>query len=99
MGNLFELFKAYTTGNSKYGDGRPDWVKEMIKDSSVKLEDGGDTHIHPWEDGSGATVTTRLPGDITDHVDVKDDRGDSSDFNPSEEAGDAFRSVFGDDNK
>ncbi len=108
MGKIFELIKAYTTGNSEYGDGRPDWVKDMIKDSSVPLEDGGDTHIHPWKDGEGVTVTTRLPGGIDDHVDFRDDesssRDDTSDppsrdFDPSPEAGEAFRSVFGDDNK
>jgi hypothetical protein len=33
--------------------------------SSVPLSGGGDTHIHPHKDGSGSTVTTRLPGDVT----------------------------------
>jgi hypothetical protein len=35
--------------------------------SSVPLSGGGDTHIHPHKDGSGSTVTTRLPGDVTIH--------------------------------
>ena len=35
--------------------------------SSVPLTGGGDTHIHPHRDGTGSTVTTRLPGDVTVH--------------------------------
>jgi len=35
---------------------------DMIRATSIPLPDGGDTHIHPWGDGSGFTVTTRLPG-------------------------------------
>lgn len=98
---LFGLIKAYTTGNSEYGDGRPDFVKKAFKESSVPLEDGGDTHFHKWGSGRGVTVTTRLPGGCDDHVSVRDDRSSpdrSPDFNPSEEAGAAFRSVMGDDN-
>lgn len=96
---IWELVKAYTTGNSKYGDGRPN----CFKGSSVKLDDGGDTHFHPWDSGRGVTVTTRLRGGVEDHTHIRD-RSDSSerssrDFNPSKEAGAAFRSVFGDDNK
>lgn len=34
----------------------------MIRETSIKLPGGGDTHIHPWSSGSGFTVTTRLPG-------------------------------------
>ncbi|MDZ7860645.1 MAG: hypothetical protein U5O15_08295 [Candidatus Krumholzibacteriota bacterium] len=36
--------------------------KDIIRQSSMPLEDGGDTHFHPWSDGNGFTVTTRLPG-------------------------------------
>ena len=39
---------------------------QAIKDSSIELEGGGDTHIHPHKDG--ATVTTRLPGGETIHT-------------------------------
>lgn len=39
----------------------------FIKNSSVRLPDGGDTHIHPWENGRGFTVTTRLPGGLDFH--------------------------------
>ena len=44
----------------------------MIKKSSVKLSDGGDTHFHPWQDGRGITVTTRLPGGLAFHDDVEE---------------------------
>lgn len=41
--------------------------------SSIPLPGGGDTHIHPHKDGTGSTITTRLPGGTTIHD--KFDRG------------------------
>lgn len=101
---LWQLIKAYTTGNSEYGDGRPEFIKNMFKETSVPLDDGGDTHLHPWKDDNGVTVTTRLDSDyggFTDHTNIRDRDSDApsqGEFNPSEESGQAFRSVFGDDN-
>jgi len=43
------------------------------KTSSVPLEGGGDTHLHPHADGTGSTVTTRLPGDVTIHDEFDSD--------------------------
>ena len=39
----------------------------MIRMSSIPLSGGGDTHFHPWDNGRGFTVTTRLPGGYADH--------------------------------
>ena len=36
--------------------------KNMIRETSIPLPGGGDTHIHPWSNGRGFNVTTRLPG-------------------------------------
>ncbi len=83
---LGNLARAYTTGGGPYGD-------NQYKDSSVPLEDGGDTHFHKWKSGKGVTVTTRLRGGFTDHTNVRDDRKSSG------ENLTGFRSVFGDDNK
>ncbi|MBN1951132.1 MAG: hypothetical protein JW801_08005 [Bacteroidales bacterium] len=46
-----------------------DFTKKFIKDSSIKLPDGGDTHFHNWSNKKGVTVTTRLPGGIDFHDD------------------------------
>ena len=35
--------------------------------TSVKLPAGGDTHCHPWDNGRGFTITTRLPGGFDSH--------------------------------
>ena len=48
------------------------WLKDFLAKSSVKLPDGGDTHIHPWKGEYGATITTRVPGGLTIHQDVQD---------------------------
>ena len=45
--------------------------KDFIRRTSVPLPDGGDTHVDPWENGRGFTVTTRLPGGFDDHVDFR----------------------------
>jgi hypothetical protein len=37
--------------------------------TSVPLPGGGDTHFHPWDDGTAFTVTTRLPDGIVEHDD------------------------------
>jgi len=42
------------------------WL-DIVKDTSIRLPDGGDTHLHPYPDG--LTVTTRLPGGIEIHND------------------------------
>jgi len=34
----------------------------MIRETSIPLPDGGYTHVHPWDNGRGFTVTTREPG-------------------------------------
>lgn len=41
-----------------------DFTRDFIRQSSVPLPDGGDTHFHPWENGRGFTVSTRLPGGL-----------------------------------
>lgn len=43
-----------------------EFTRNFIKQSSVPL-DGGDTHIDPWANGRGFTVTTRLRGGFEDH--------------------------------
>ena len=48
-----------------------EFAKQMIKESSVPLPDGGDTHFHPWRNGCGFTVSTRLPGAIAIHDDFR----------------------------
>ena len=35
----------------------------FFKETSVGIPGGGDSHIHPWDNKQGFTVTTRLPGD------------------------------------
>lgn len=45
--------------------------RDFMRQTSVALADGGDTHIHPWENQRGFTVTTRLPGGFEDHVDIR----------------------------
>jgi hypothetical protein len=78
---------------------------EDCKATSVRLEGGGDTHMHLAKGESGKTdrvvITTRLRGGVDDHVEISvpsisGTKGDN--FDPSPEAGAAFRSVFGDDN-
>jgi len=44
-----------------------EFTRSFIHNTSVGLPDGGDTHVHPWENGRGLDVTTRLPGDVTFH--------------------------------
>ena len=40
----------------------PDWQKNFIKDSSVPLPGGGDTHIHPYgPNENDFVITTRIP--------------------------------------
>ena len=46
-------------------------AKALYKSSSVPLENGGDTHIHQWDNKEGYTVTTRLPG-LPDWMDQAD---------------------------
>lgn len=46
-----------------------DFKKSIIKETSVGLPNGGDTHFHLWEDQSGFTVTTRVPGGLDFHQD------------------------------
>lgn len=45
---------------------QPKTPKDWFRETSIRLPDGGDTHMHPNNDGS-LTVTTRLPGDIAIH--------------------------------
>lgn len=49
-------------------------VLKAMKDSSVGLPDGGDTHFHIWKDdiGAGVTATTRLPGGLAFHDNLRD---------------------------
>ena len=42
-------------------------TKGLMRSTSMPLPDGGDTHVHAWENGRGFTVTTRLPGGFSDH--------------------------------
>ena len=58
--------------------GIPDWQKSFIKESSIPLPDGGDTHIHPFgSDENDFVITTRIPvgdglaHDIHDKPDFK----------------------------
>lgn len=49
----------------------PDWQVPMIKESSIPLPGGGDTHIHPWGPGpNDFTITTRIPigGGLTEDI-------------------------------
>ena len=39
-----------------------DFEKSMIRETSIPLPGGGDTHVHPWDNGRGFTATTRVPG-------------------------------------
>jgi len=40
--------------------GIPDWQKPFIKESSIPLPDGGDTHIHPFgSNENDFVITTR----------------------------------------
>ena len=104
MGLFWQYVKSCTTGNGKYGDGRPEFLKRVFKTSSIPLEDGGDTHFHPSKHGESTGVTTRLDsdyGEFADHTSVRDRDSDApsqGEFEPSEDSGKAFRSVFGDDN-
>ena len=42
--------------------GIPDWHKPFIKESSIPLPDGGDTHIHPFgPNENDFVITTRIP--------------------------------------
>jgi hypothetical protein len=45
---------------------------EWFKRNSLPFESGGETHMHPWDSGTGWTVTTRLPGGYTDHIHIRD---------------------------
>lgn len=58
--------------------GIPDWQKPFIKESSIPLPDGGDTHIHPFgSNENDFVITTRIPvgdgltSDIHDKPDFK----------------------------
>ena len=42
-------------------------MNEFIKNTSVPLSSGGDSHFHAWDNGRGFTATTRLPGGFVDH--------------------------------
>jgi len=47
---------------------RSKWQGPFIKESSIPLPGGGDTHIHPYgPNNNDFVVTTRLPGGITIH--------------------------------
>jgi len=48
-----------------------DFAKDFIKNTSVPLDGGGDTHFHSWENGRGFTATTRLPGSTDVHKDFR----------------------------
>ena len=55
--------------------------REFFKKTSIGLPDGGDTHLHPWENQRGCTVTTRLkgiPGGFEEHDDFRLDSRDRS---------------------
>lgn len=39
-----------------------DFEKSIIRETSIPLPAGGDAHIHPWSNGRGFTVTTRITG-------------------------------------
>lgn len=53
--------------------GIPEWQKPFIKESSIPLPDGGDTHIHPFgPNESDFVVTTRVPVGDGITVDIHD---------------------------
>lgn len=55
--------------------------KELVRKTSIKLPDGGDTHLHPWDNKRGFTVTTRLkgiPGGLEEHDNFRLDLRDRS---------------------
>lgn len=45
--------------------------RDFMRQTSIPLADGGDTHIHPWGNERGFTVTTRLRDGFEDHVDIR----------------------------
>ena len=59
----------------EFEERKASWEKfrtDVIKKSSIELPDGGDTHFHPWENGRGITVTTRLSGGLSFHDDIEE---------------------------
>ena len=53
--------------------GIPDWQKPFIKESSIPLPDGGDTHIHPFgPNENDFVITTRIPVDDGITIDTHD---------------------------
>jgi hypothetical protein len=40
---------------------------KFLKETSIPLLGGGDTHIDKWNSGTGFTVTTRTPYGFEDH--------------------------------
>jgi hypothetical protein len=48
-----------------------DFTKGFIERTSIGLPYGGDTHIDPWGNGRGFSVTTRLPGGLDFHDDFR----------------------------
>lgn len=53
--------------------------KKIIKDTSIPLPGGGDTHIHPHP-GGDFTITTRLPTGGFGSVDIHDKPGQPPDI-------------------
>jgi hypothetical protein len=66
------------------------FTERLIRDSSIRLASGGDTHFHPWSSGTGCTVTTRLPGGIEVHTQIRDRQIGASGENLT-----GFRYLFG----
>ncbi len=49
------------------------WERDFIGKSSVPLDGGGDTHIHPFGSGDkDFTITTRVPDGMGGTVDIHD---------------------------
>lgn len=48
-----------------------DFTRDFIKESSIGLPDGAETHFHPWENGRGLTTTTRLSEGVVFHDDIR----------------------------
>jgi len=53
--------------------GIPEWQKPFIKESSIPLPGGGDTHIHPFgPNENDFVITTRIPVGDGITIDIHD---------------------------
>ena len=60
-----------------------DLEREKIRETSIPLSGGGDTHFHHWNNGRGVTVTTRVPGGVDFHENFRFSQCNHMPANPS----------------